>query len=119
MISLLRNPRDRSERLERVHRYLAALGLERYRAIVFGSVARGDFTADSDTDLLVVSDELPASPKARVNLLFDLRDMAPEIEPIGWREADWARRDAEGDPFIGVLTREGMPVSLRSESRCD
>jgi predicted nucleotidyltransferase len=111
MISLLKNPRDRSERLERVHRYLAALGIKRYRAIVFGSVARGDFTADSDTDLLVVSDELPANPKARVNVLFDIRDLAPEIEPIGWREADWARREAEGDPFIGVLRREGMALS--------
>jgi predicted nucleotidyltransferase len=84
MISLLKNPRDRGERLARVQRYLAALGLERYRAIVFGSVARGDFTADSDTDLLVVSDEQPVNPKARVDVLFDIRDMAPEIEPIGW-----------------------------------
>jgi predicted nucleotidyltransferase len=50
MISLLKNPRDRGERLARLQRYLAALGLERHRAIVFGSVARGDFTADSDTD---------------------------------------------------------------------
>ncbi|MDW8470041.1 MAG: nucleotidyltransferase domain-containing protein [Burkholderiales bacterium] len=49
-----------AERLARVRRYLAALGLRRWRAIVFGSVGRGDFTAESDTDLLVVSDELPA-----------------------------------------------------------
>jgi predicted nucleotidyltransferase len=111
MISLLKNPRDRGERLERVQRHLAALGLERYRAIVFGSVARGDFTADSDTDLLVVSDELPVNPKARVDVLFDIRDMAPEIEPIGWREADWTRREAGGDPFIGVLRREGIALS--------
>ena len=54
MIERLRNPLDRKERLERVRRYLRTLGLMRYRALVFGSVARGDFTAESDTDLLVV-----------------------------------------------------------------
>lgn len=54
MISLLKNPRDRAERMERVHHYLASLGLKHYRAIVFDSVARADPTAKSDTDLLIV-----------------------------------------------------------------
>jgi predicted nucleotidyltransferase len=112
MISLLKNPLDRAERMERVRCYLAALGLTRYRAIVFGSVGRGDFTAESDTDLLVISDELPADPKARVNLLFDPRDMAPEIEPIGWRESEWTRREREGDPFLAVLARDGVTTTL-------
>lgn len=110
MLSLPADARDRAERIARVRRYLAALGLNRYRGIVFGSVGRGDFTADSDTDLLVVSDDLPADPRARLDLLFSARDIAPEVEPIGWREDDWRRREREGDPFIAVLTREGLEV---------
>lgn len=111
MLSLPADPLDRAERIARVRSYLARLGLDRYRAIVFGSVGRGDFTAESDTDLLVVSDELPADPRARLDLLFSARDVAPEVEPIGWREDDWRRREREGDPFVALLRREGLDLT--------
>lgn len=111
MISLLKNPLDREERLERVRSYLRAIGLRRFCAIVFGSVGRGDFTAESDTDLLVISDELPEEPRRRVDVLFHVRHIAPEIEPVGWRYADWQRRQGEGDPFVGILRREGIEIS--------
>lgn len=110
MLSLPSNPGDRDERFVRVRAYLRTLGLKNYRALVFGSVARGDFTAESDTDLLVISDELPRDPKTRISLLFDARDVAPEIEPVGWRESDWARRESEQDPFVALLKREAVPV---------
>jgi predicted nucleotidyltransferase len=86
MLMLPRNPFDRAERLERAHRYLDELGPRNCRAIVFGSVARGDFTAESDTDLLIVSDELPSDPRQRLALLFGARNLAPEIEPVEWRQ---------------------------------
>jgi predicted nucleotidyltransferase len=118
MLSRINNPLDRVERLARVDTYLHALGLQRYRAILFGSVARGDYTADSDTDLLVISDELPIDRKERLDLLFVARDVAPEIEPIGWTEAEWQRRRALDDPFLDVLQREGQrieaPIGLGS-----
>lgn len=110
MIEQLRNPLDREERLERVRRYLRTLGLTHYRALVFGSVARGDFTAESDTDLLVVSDELPDGPKRRMDVLFEAHHLAPEVEPIGWREVDWRRREGEGDPFVALLKREALEI---------
>jgi predicted nucleotidyltransferase len=111
MISLPLDPRDRAERLQRARRDVEALGLRRWRAIVFGSVGRGDFTADSDTDLLVISDDLPPGLRERLDVLFDARDVAPEVEPIGWREADWQRRARERDPFIAVLEREGLVLA--------
>jgi predicted nucleotidyltransferase len=80
---------------------VGALGLTRCRALVFGSVARGDFVAESDTDLLVVSDELPEDPRSRMDRLYSVQPALPEIEPVGWREVDWVRRKAAGDPFIG------------------
>ena len=110
MLSLLNNPLDRKERLERARRYLDALGLGRYRAIVFGSVARGDFIADSDTDLLVVSDELPMDIMERMDVLSRARVVAPEVEPVGWLGADWRRRQADGDPFVDILVREGEVI---------
>lgn len=42
--------------------------------------------------------------------LFAARDAAPEIEPVGWRESDWRRRNATHDLFIGVLKHNGMTV---------
>lgn len=112
MLSLPANPLDRAERIARVRRYLRALGLERCRAIVFGSVGRGDFTADSDTDVLVISDDLPETVRARIDLLFAARDVAPEIEPVGWRESDWRRRAAANDQFVAVLQRDGVEVRI-------
>ncbi|MEW5864999.1 MAG: nucleotidyltransferase domain-containing protein [Pseudomonadota bacterium] len=77
---------------------------------MFGSVERGDFTAESDTDLLVVSDELPADLRARLDLLFSVRELAPEVEPIGWREDEWRLREGAGDPFVALLKREGLEL---------
>jgi predicted nucleotidyltransferase len=114
MLSLPDDPLDRAERLARAQRYLRALGLKSYRAILFGSVARGDFTAESDTDLLIVSDALPDDRRARLERLFRARDVATEVEPIGWRESEWRSREAQGDPFIEVLRREG--VVLRADT---
>lgn len=99
---------QRHWRLQRVQSYLFRLPISPYRAIVFGSVARGDFIRESDTDLLVVSDELPETVKARINLLFELRDQTPEIEPIGWLEREYQQRRAAGDPFIPILEKEGI-----------
>jgi len=95
-------------RSQRIQQYLSCLPLTHYRAIVFGSVARGDFILESDTDLLIISDELPESPQARLDLLFECRDSTPEIEPIGWREVDYQRRKAQGDLFLTILETEGI-----------
>jgi len=108
MISLPADPRDREERLERVRRYLAALGLVNFRAIVSGSVGRGDFAAESDTDLPIVSDELPADLSAQRNLLFSVHEIALEGEPIGLREEEWRWDERQGNSFVSVLRCSGI-----------
>ncbi len=116
MLSLPDNPLDRTERFDRVRRYLRALGIIHYQAIVFGSVARGDFTAESDTDLLVVSDELPNDLRERIDVLSRARHVAPELEPVGWRVADLQRREAAGDPFVAILRREGVSIVANADA---
>ena len=100
-------------RLERVWTFLRRLPLDRARGIVFGSVARRAFSIGSDTDLLVISDDLPADVRARIDLLGDLRDGLGEIDPVGWTEEEWSRRLAAGDPFAALVEREGIAVPSR------
>lgn len=108
-------PLSRAERYERARAYLQALGLRRYRAWIFGSVARGDFTKESDTDVLIVSDALPEDRKQRLDLVFDARVIAPEIEPVAWLGKEWKEREARGDPFLAILTREAVLVEAQTE----
>jgi predicted nucleotidyltransferase len=105
---MLNKEKQRQWRSRRIEKYLSRLSLSQYRAIIFGSVARGDFIQESDTDLLIISDEFPQSIKARIDILFDIRDETPEIEPIGWREEEYQSRKAQGDPFLKILETEGV-----------
>ena len=99
-------------RLARVVEFLGRLPLPRKRGIVFGSVARRAFSIGSDTDLLVISDDFPDEIRARIDLLGDCRDGLGEIDPVGWTEAEWRRRLANGDPFAALLAREGMTIPI-------
>lgn len=64
----------RLQKLARRYAELLADSLgERLQSVVlFGSVARGDATADSDVDLLIVARDLPAGQFARKRLLADV-----------------------------------------------
>ena len=111
---LPRAPWSRDERLERARAHVERLGLGRYRALLFGSVARGDFTSESDTDVLIVSDELPQDIKPRLDLIFDARNIAPEVEPIGWTSAEWADCKAQGGGFIAILRPGTVLIAARA-----
>jgi len=97
-------------RLERVREYLARLPLTHVRGVVFGSVGRRAFGIGSDTDLLVISDDLPAAIRERIDLLGDHRDGLGEIDPVGWTETEWRQRLAGGDPFARLVAQEGIEV---------
>jgi hypothetical protein len=67
----------------------AAIGAENVR--VFGSVARGEETADSDVDLLV---DFPASERG----LFPLLKLAGEVEQLVGRQVDVAAVEVMAGP---------------------
>lgn len=79
-------------------------------AYVFGSVASGDETADSDVDLLVLSDDIGYA---------DLYEVLPEAESVVGRSVNphletpsrWRDQVAEGQPFaVGVEGGAKIPV---------
>jgi uncharacterized protein len=76
--------------------------------VVFGSVARGDFNAWSDVDVLVIADELPDGGRPRLALLHD--PAFPGIEPVGWTPEELATRSRQGDPIATEAATVGVVV---------
>lgn len=102
------------EAISKVMLYLSSLGLKKYRAILFGSYARGDFNYASDIDLLIISDELPEGLNERLSFLNLKRWDTPDVEPIGWTEKEYEMRKKKRDPFIGLLEKEGIDLIYKS-----
>lgn len=55
-------------------------------AVLYGSMARGDFNLGSDIDLLIISDNLPAHPLKRLELLYT--EINCGLEPKGYTASE-------------------------------
>jgi predicted nucleotidyltransferase len=86
-----------------------------YRAekvILFGSYARGEETADSDVDILVVAPtkERFFQRMATVRrLIRGLRDGFP-VAPIVLTARELEKRQKIGDPFVREILETGIPL---------
>jgi predicted nucleotidyltransferase len=101
--------------VEKVRQYLGLIrnaGVDVTSGVIYGSVARGEATEDSDIDLLVLAPEFDNDKDDnRIRLLWRLRQYAdPRIEPVavGVREFE----EDDSSPLIGVARRDGFVVSL-------
>jgi predicted nucleotidyltransferase len=81
--------------------------------IVFGSKARGDATADSDLDLLLVIEEGDWRVKSELaDVAYELAvgtDVVPSVKI--YTRAEWERLRESGSPFREAITREGLLVA--------
>ena len=86
---------------------IAAKHPEVDRVILFGSFARGDFTAHSDIDLVIVlrSSSLPIRERI-AEFLKDCTAYPTDVFPLTERELQV--RIGEGDPFWTRAIREGI-----------
>jgi predicted nucleotidyltransferase len=57
--------------------------------ILFGSVAQGAQTQDSDIDILVIGGDLPADHRARFRLLMRLRPLLAPIQVHSFTRGEW------------------------------
>jgi uncharacterized protein len=77
------------------------------RAVVFGSVARGDFNRWSNVDLLLVSPAFRGPPLRR---LEQLGDRPARVQPVCWTPAEWTVERDRGNPIAVEAEADGIEI---------
>lgn len=97
----------REELLDRARHFVRGLDrtLPVHAAVVFGSVARGDFNQWSDIDLLIVAGGVGDGVLERLDAL---PPRPPLLQPVVWTPSEWKERVARGDP----IAREAATVGV-------
>lgn len=106
--ALAAKDRLRSKHIEQAREYVRLLEQKAgpVSAAIIGSVARGDFNAASDIDVLVVSDLLPESPLRRSELLYSVA--IPLVEPKGFTTDEFLQLADKKNPLISDLAAHGI-----------
>jgi len=93
--------------LDRLVRMLAEWGA--VKIILFGSVARGDYSGASDIDLIVVKETDARLPQRIAEALdYCARAGTPlPVEPLVYTPAEFARMVTEENPLITEALRHG------------
>ena len=81
--------------------------------VLFGSYARGDYTEESDIDVLVVADDLPRDPREAFEKLVIMEE--PRITPIGLNTEIFLKKLERGEPFILEIIEDGKIVCYDEE----
>lgn len=104
---IARRRAERARLLDRGRTFVESLGsrLRVRAAVVFGSVARGDFNRWSDIDLLVLAEELPAGAGDRLDALGI---WPPGLQPIVWTPQEWRDQLARGNPIATDAVATGI-----------
>lgn len=74
-----------------LQRLVEEFGENLVSAVLYGSVARGDFRPDSDIDLLLVFEELPLRRFARFQLIYPLLQEAERSTVQDWKRGQGHR----------------------------
>jgi len=109
-------PNQRAATEELVRRLYAKYPGRILSTVLFGSVARGDFTSDSDIDVLVVTDEADGHFKwdlwgvgAEVSLEFDVI-----FNLHLYSRLEWELTHAQGRSMWRNIEREGIELATPS-----
>lgn len=97
--------------IERAGRYPSLLPpeLDVVAVVVYGSVARGDFNAWSDVDVLVIASNLPERLQDRLALLIPFAP--PGVQPLGWTIDEFSLQLARGNAIAREALERGVVVS--------
>ena len=76
--------------------------------ILFGSRARGDYTEDSDVDVLVVADQLPRDPREAYTVVAKLA--GPKVVPTCFNTESFMKRLEGESTMIMEVLEDGKVV---------
>jgi predicted nucleotidyltransferase len=76
--------------------------------ILFGSRARGDYTEDSDVDVLVVADQLPRDPREAYAVVAKLA--GPKVTPTCLNTESFMKRLEDESTMIMEVLEDGKVV---------
>jgi predicted nucleotidyltransferase len=79
------------------------------RAIVFGSVARGEADAGSDLDLVIIADT-PRPFFERFRDFAGVWDVWPRLDMLIYTPEEFEQMRAEDNPFIELVLAEGRVI---------
>jgi len=84
--------------------------IEKYgpqKIILFGSIARGEDTFDSDADFLIIKTETPHFGSDRIRELSSIIDRNIAVDFLIYRPEEFEKRLEMGDPFLKAILKEG------------
>ncbi|MDO8445473.1 MAG: nucleotidyltransferase domain-containing protein [Deltaproteobacteria bacterium] len=77
------------------------------KVILFGSAARGEFTPDSDLDMLIIKKDTPFYGIDRMRELDRMIKKGVAADFLVYRPEEIEKRLQMGDPFIKAIFKEG------------
>lgn len=86
------------------------------KIILFGSCGRGDFSEDSDIDLVIIK-ETTKRPLDRMREVYELvysPDHYLALDPLVYTPEELAQRLESGDSFVRKILREGKVLYERA-----
>ena len=75
--------------------------------ILIGSLARGDYTAFSDADIIIISDNIPENPVERIEDFID-PTLSIDIEPRVYTIKEYIKMAEEGRRIIDEVLKYGI-----------
>jgi len=77
------------------------------KIILFGSAARGEFTAESDADFIIIKQDTPYFGAERIRELSRLITREIAVDFLIYRPDEFEKRLSMGDPFLKSIIKEG------------
>jgi len=81
--------------------------------VLFGSVARGDYTEESDVDVLVVADRLPSDPRDAYEVVKRVVDA--RVQPTCFTTSSFLKKLRSESTFIMEVLEDGKIVYANAE----
>ena len=77
------------------------------KIILFGSVAKGEWSSDSDADFLIIKKDTPLYGSDRIRELSRLIERNIPVDFLVYRPEEFDKRLKMGDPFLKAIVKDG------------